>query len=304
MTARDINAGDIANALNASRIIGDSSQKVSKAVPLPIANDDPSVLFWCADRNLEKLRTVRSGVVICGHLTPESLMSPGSVYILVPNPRLAFQEVLRRFFAEPPEIEGVARSAVIHNSAKVDPTVSIGEHVVIERDVIVGGKTVIGHNTVIKRSTIIGDSVVIGANCTIGGVGFGYEKDMKGEYSVLPHIGNVVVENNVEIGNNTAIDRAVIGSTVLRRNSKIDNLVHIAHGVEVGENSLVIANAMVAGSVVIGKNVWVAPSASVLNQKTIGDGALIGMGAVVLKDVKAGETIIGNPGRMLERGEK
>jgi UDP-3-O-[3-hydroxymyristoyl] glucosamine N-acyltransferase len=106
-----------------------------------------------------------------------------------------------------------------------------------------------------------------------------------------------VIEDGVEIGNNTTIDRAVLGSTFIRKNSKIDNLVHIAHGVEIGENSLIIANAMVAGSTSIGRNVWVAPSASIINKISVGDNSIIGMGAVVVRSVSEGQTIVGNPGK-------
>jgi UDP-3-O-[3-hydroxymyristoyl] glucosamine N-acyltransferase len=156
---------------------------------------------------------------------------------------------------------------------------------------------VIDSNTVIKKGTIIGNRVKIGANNTIGGVGFGYEKNEAGAYEVMPHIGNVIIEDDVEIGNNTAIDRAVLGSTLIRRNAKIDNLVHIAHGVEIGENTLVIAHAMVAGSVKVGKNVWIAPASAILNKIQVGDESTIGMGAIVLKEVSPGQTVVGNPAR-------
>jgi UDP-3-O-[3-hydroxymyristoyl] glucosamine N-acyltransferase len=128
-------------------------------------------------------------------------------------------------------------------------------------------------------------------------VGFGYEKDEDGHYQVIPHIGGVLIEENVEIGNNTCIDRAVLGNTILKKNCKIDNLVHIAHGVIVGENSLVIAHAMVGGSTVIGDNVWVAPNAALINKITIGDNATIGLGAVVVKNVGENDTVIGNPAK-------
>ena len=298
-----ITSGEIAAALSDARLVGSPMQEVRRVISLPETNEDPSLLFWCTERNWDKLRTINRGVVLCSNTLPDVYLVPGRVHILVPNPRMAFQEILSKFFSEPCEIEGVSPTAVIHSTAKIHPSAMLGANVVIERDVTIGKDCVIGHNTVLKRRSHLGEHVVIGANCTIGGVGFGYEKDSSGKYALLPHIGNVVVEDFVEIGNNTAVDRAVIGSTILRKNSKIDNLVHIAHGVEVGENSLVIANAMVAGSVVIGKNVWVAPSASVLNQKTIGDRAVIGMGAVVLKDVEEGSTVVGNPARLIGRGE-
>jgi UDP-3-O-[3-hydroxymyristoyl] glucosamine N-acyltransferase len=143
--------------------------------------------------------------------------------------------------------------------------------------------------------------VKVGCNCTIGGTGFGYEKDENGEFQLIPHLGNVVLEDYVEIGNNTCIDRAVLGSTILEENVKVDNLVHIAHGVKVMRNSVVIANAMVAGSVVIGENSWISPSVSILNQKKVGNNALVGLGAVVIKDVEDNDIIVGNPGKSIKK---
>ena len=165
----------------------------------------------------------------------------------------------------------------------------------------VGENVVIGHNTVIHANTIIKDNVKIGCNCVVGSVGFGYEKDETGAYVFIPHIGNVILEEFVEIGNCTTIDKAVMGSTILRKNVKVDNLVHIAHGVDIGENSLIIANAMIGGSTKIGKNVWVAPSSSLINKIEIADDAIIGLGAVVTKSVNKGITVIGNPARPLEK---
>lgn len=289
----------IVSEIAGASLKGDPEQEISGIIPLPAKNEDPAALFWCSDKNIPKLAAIRRGNIICGRALPENIMVPGCNYILVPNPREAFRLVLCLMVAAEPEIEGIAGSARVSPSAVLGSECGIGENVVIERGVILGKKVVVGHNTVIKRNTRIGDNVVIGANCTIGGVGFGYEKDISGVYNPLPHVGGVVIEDGVEIGNNTAIDRAVIGNTFIRKNSKIDNLVHIAHGADIGENSLVIANAMVAGSVKLGRNVWVAPSASILNQMTISDNAVIGMGAVVIKDVGAGETVVGNPARIL-----
>jgi len=292
---------EIAGAVQCAKLIGNPEQNVSGVIPLPSQNSDASLLFWCSDKNLLKLKGISNGNIICSESLQEAHMVPGCNYVVVSNPRQAFQKALVSYFQEPCEINGVAASAKISPAAHVSPAAIIGENVVLEAGVVVGARSIIGHNTVIKRRTLVGDQVVIGSNCSIGGVGFGYEKDEQGEYRLLPHIGNVIIEDGVEIGNNTAIDRAVLGSTIIRKNAKIDNLVHIAHGVEIGENSLIIANAMIAGSVSIGKNVWVAPSASILNQKKVDDGAVIGMGAVVLRDVKPGETIIGNPGKALVR---
>ena len=130
----------------------------------------------------------------------------------------------------------------------------------------------------------------------LGGDGFGYVKnEATQEYELFPHLGGVVIEDHVHIGNNTCIDRGSLKDTIIHQGVKIDNLVHIAHNVTVGKNSLIIACSMIAGSVVIGENCWVAPSSSVRNGIYIGDNTTIGLGSVVTKSVGADETIAGNP---------
>jgi len=183
---------------------------------------------------------------------------------------------------------------------KIGKNVFIGDFSVIESGCVIGNNCFIGYNNVLHKKTKIGNDVKIGSNNTIGGIGFGYEKNEKGDYEVLPHIGNVVISNKVEIGNNTCIDRAVLGSTIIKQNVKIDNLVHVAHGVVIGENSLIIANSMLGGSSVIGKNAWISPSVSIINKGEIEDGALVGMGAVVVKPVKSKTIVVGNPAKFLK----
>jgi len=151
----------------------------------------------------------------------------------------------------------------------MDKNRDYGLNVVVDNDCLIGENVRIGHNTVILPSTIVGDNVSIGCNCTIGNTGFGYEKDNDGVYKKIAHLGNVIIEDNVDIGNNTCIDRAVLGSTIIGENTKIDNLVHIAHGVKIGRNCLIIANSMIAGSVVIADNCHISPSVSILNQNLL-----------------------------------
>lgn len=139
----------------------------------------------------------------------------------------------------------------------------------------------------------------IGWNNTIGGDGFGYAREEDGALIKIPHAGNVVIEENVEIGSNTCIDRAVVGSTVIGAGTKIDNLVHIAHGVKIGKNCLIAAGAVIGGSCEIGDNCNIWVHASIKNKVKIGNGVTVGMGAVVLKDVPDGATVVGNPARIL-----
>jgi UDP-3-O-[3-hydroxymyristoyl] glucosamine N-acyltransferase len=282
------------------KFIGDEYIYIDKPVSFKPENKDPNALMWVSNQNIEKLKEVTTGTIICSDLF--NAFHKDCNYIITANPRLTFQEVLTKFFVQK-ENAYISDTATIHPTAKIGKDVTIGHNVVIEKDCIVGDLVQIDHNTVLKHNTEIYDNVKVGANCTIGGVGFGYELNEEKKYVLLPHLGNVVLKSFVEIGNNTCIDRAVMGSTTLEENVKVDNLVHIAHGVTIGKNSLIIANSMIAGSTKIGENVWVAPSVSILNKKTVADNSYIGMGAVVIKDVKENETIIGNPGKVLVKSE-
>ena len=143
-------------------------------------------------------------------------------------------------------------------------------------------------------------SIDIGNYNNIGLPGFGYVKDETGKHIDMRHHGGVIIEENVFIHNFVNIDRGVIGDTIIRKGVKIDSFVHIAHGAEIGENTLIIAHAVIGGSCKIGKNVYVGMGAMIKNKVTIGDGATIGMGAVILCDVPAGETWVGNPARKME----
>lgn len=257
-------------------------------------------LFWVSYNNLWQLTNVTSGVVICTKFSGP--FNDNVTYLFVERPRDVFAKVIEDFFYVE-EIKVVSNNAIIADNVLVGSSFSVGPFVVIESGCIIGDEVEIGAGTIIKKNTIIGNNVIIGANCTIGGVGFGYVNDQSGYKKQIRHIGNVVIEDYVEIGNNTCIDRAVIGSTVLQKNVKVDNLVHIAHGVNIGQNSLVIASAQIAGSVKIGKNCWIAPNCSIIQKIIIGDNVIVGIGSVVLKNIPDGGVVMGNPARAISRTE-
>lgn len=264
---------------------------------------DSSSIAWCSDKNHQILKKIKSGTVILSELglvfCQENNLSSFNK-LIVSNPKKVFVSLIKKFLVKKLEFGVIADSAIIHPTTIFNANmVNISHNVIIEENVVVGENVVIGPNTVIKEGTIIHNNIKIGSNNTIGGIGFGYEQNEEGEYEIIPHLGNVIIEDFVEIGSNTCIDRAVLGSTRLSRNVKVDNLVHIAHGVQVGENSLIIANAMVAGSVKIGKNVWVAPSSSIRQKLSIGDDSIVGMGSVVVKKVEAGDIVAGVPAKKM-----
>jgi UDP-3-O-[3-hydroxymyristoyl] glucosamine N-acyltransferase len=179
----------------------------------------------------------------------------------------------------------------------VHPTARIGQNVVLGRGVRVGAHTVIHHNVVVGDEVTIGERCVIKSGAVIGEDGFGFERDVEGKAIRLPHIGTVKVGNDVEIGSLTTVCRGTLGDTVLRDGCKVDDHVHIAHNVDVGEDAFVIACAEVSGGVRIGARAWVAPNVSILNQIDVGADAVIGLGAVVIKPVVAGTTVVGNPAK-------
>lgn len=289
---------EVLSRIDVIEYAGNKDLEVERVISLDHINKQYNAISWCSDKNIDALQKVdTSSAIIISQNAYASITSKLNL-IVVENPRRTFQKILKEFFIEKRELE-ICKTSIIDDSVVLGKNVTIGHNVVVEKDCFIGNNTIILHNTVICHGTKIGNNVTIGCNNTIGGIGFGYEKNAEGDFELMPHIGNVVIGDNVDIGNNTCIDRAVLGSTILDDNVKVDNLVHIAHGVKVGRNSVVIANAMVAGSVKIGENSWIAPSSSILNKRNVGDNALVGMGAVVTKNVEDKTIVAGNPSKFI-----
>ena len=212
--------------------------------------------------------------------------------IFTKNPQLAIIYIINEFFLN------FSLMAYIDNSSSINLTVKVGKNVYIERNVVVGENCIIGDNVkifpncVIYPNTVIGNGVVINAGTTIGQEGFGYIKNLDGNNIQFPHIGKVIIEDNVEIGANTCIDRGALSDTVIGKNTKIDNLVHIAHNVVIGKNCLIAAKVEISGSTSIGDDVYIGPNATIIDVISIGVNAVIGMGAIVRNNVKENSTIV------------
>jgi len=177
----------------------------------------------------------------------------------------------------------------VGNNTKIFPQVFLGDNV------SVGNDTIIHPGVKIYKDCVIGNNVTIHAGVVIGSDGFGFAPQADGSFKKVPQIGNVVIEDDVEIGANTTIDRATIGSTIIRAGVKLDNLIQIAHNVEIGSNSVIAAQAGVSGSTKLGKAVMVGGQAGIVGHLQIGDGAKINAQSGVSKSIEAGKAVTGSP---------
>ena len=202
--------------------------------------------------------------------------------MVVGNPKVVFSRIVSELFVAKPDWS-IHPTTVIHPEARVADRVHIGPHTVVERAEI-GAGTVIYGQCFIYDDVRIGCNVIIHPGCVIGCDGFGFEPDEDGHLEKFPHVGGVVIEDDVEIQALTAIDRGSLGDTIIRRGAKIDNLVHVAHNVEIGEDALVIAHTMLGGSVRVGARSWLGPGSLYRDNIVLADDAFIGIGALVVKD--------------------
>ncbi len=267
--------------------------------------------FLANPKYLPYLDKTAASAVIVG----KDIQSSAKPLIRVDNPSLAFIKAAALFTkSDLGHPRGIHSTALIAKNAKLGKNVAIGSFVTIEEGVNLGDNTIvysnsfIGKNTRIGRDCLIypsvsiredisiGDRVIIHNGAVIGSEGFGYVT-VEGSHRHIPQTGTVVLEDDVEIGANTTIDRARFDKTVVGKGTKIDNLVHIAHNVIIGENSLIVAQAGVSGSTIIGNNVILAGQAGLVGHITIGDNAIVGAQGGVTKSVPANTFVSGYPAR-------
>lgn len=279
------------------KIVGEINQIFFSNIKT-IFEADIESLVWLNPTRTDKsilIQNTLAKIIICDLNT--EIVDTNKIYIQVNNPKLVFLRIVDELFNKKILFE-IHPTSVLHPEAIIHPNVHIGPFNII-------GKVIIGENTIIKShcfiadQTIIGNNVTIQHNNTIGSDGFGYSKNEKGEFEKFPHIGGVIIEDFVEIGSNTCIDRGTLGNTIIKKGAKIDNLVHIAHNVEIGENCCIVANAMIGGSTKIENNTWISPSSSLRDGIIVGEGSTLGMGAVLMKNQPSETIWTGNPAKEL-----
>jgi UDP-3-O-[3-hydroxymyristoyl] glucosamine N-acyltransferase len=254
----------------------------------------------------------------CAAIISENLdMIPGEnrALIKVKNADLAMAQLLEHFIPDPPQFDtDIHPAAVIHSSAfigagtrigagcyigmnvKIGANVTVYPNVTIMDESSVGDGTTIWPGTVIRERCIIGRYCIFHPNVSIGADGFGYRPSPDGRGLIkIPHIGNVIIGDAVEIGSGSCVDRGKFSSTILGDGTKIDNLVQIGHNSKLGRSCVMAGNSGLAGSVTLGDGVMVGGSASISDHVTIGNGAVVGGGSGVMHDVLDGKTVLGYP---------
>jgi UDP-3-O-[3-hydroxymyristoyl] glucosamine N-acyltransferase len=192
----------------------------------------------------------------------------------------------------------VAAFAYIGENVKTGNNVKIFPNVVIGENVSIGNNVTIHAGVIIYSDCVLGNNITIHAGSIIGSDGFGFAPNADGSYQKIPQLGNVIIEDDVEIGSNTTIDRATIGSTIIKKGVKIDNLIQIAHNVEIGENTVIAAQVGISGSTKIGKGVMMGGQSGTIGHIVIADGIKIAARTGITKDFKeAGITLSGYPAR-------
>ena len=252
---------------------------------------------------LDELKNTQAGAVF----VTESFASfvPTSTQTLItPTPHLSMAYASAFFTCKPFD---TSESATISPLASIAVNVIIGSRSVIEDGVVImpnvtiGADVIIGKNATIFPNVVIYDKSIIGANCilqagvVIGGDGFGYAHTARGEHIKIHHSGNVILEEDVEIGANSTIDRAVFGSTIIKKGTKIDNLVQIAHNCEIGQGSIIVAQTGISGSTKLGRNVIMGGQSATAGHLEIGDFAVIAARGGVSKSIEGGKTYGGFP---------
>ncbi|MFH1370670.1 MAG: UDP-3-O-(3-hydroxymyristoyl)glucosamine N-acyltransferase [Planctomycetota bacterium] len=288
---------------------GTSGGGVVRSVGPVGAADQTTLTFLADDKHLAELKSSHAGAVIVAKAVAGLSMSQ----LVVKNVNAALIEALKIFAPklEPP-VPGVDPTASVAKNVKLGKNVSVGPLVVIETGAEIGDETVIragckiGQNSkigancrldcnvVVYHNCTIGNSVIIQANSTIGSTGFGYAF-IDGVHRLIPHNGVVVIEDFVEIGANSCVDRAKFGETRIGAGTKIDNLVQIAHNVVIGKCCLIVAQVGIAGSTKIGDGVVFAGASGATDNVEIGDGAIVGARSCVLKSVGPGMQVFGYP---------
>ena len=300
--------GEIARALGAS-LEGDPWRVITGVAPLETAGSH-QIAFLTHPKYLARARTSSAGAL----LVPEDAVGLPGPLLRSRFPQRALISLLQLFHPAPAVTPGVHPSALVAPTARVHPEASVGAFSVLEDGVVIGRRarlfpfvyigegvevgeeTLLYPHVIIREGIRIGRRVIIHPGTVVGADGFGYAFD-GAAHQKIPQVGGVILEDDVEVGANAAIDRATLGHTVIRRGTKVDNLVQIGHNVEIGEDAIVVAQAGISGSSRVGNRAVVGGQAGLADHVTVGEDARVGPQSGVPRDLEAGQDYMGTPAR-------
>ncbi len=301
-----LTAGYIASVISA-RLSGDGEVEIKDVAPFESAGEG-DITFAGRPEFIKRIGECRASAII----VPEGVKAEGKTLLYVDNPISAFVDVIKIFHPEKRYKEGISPWAIVSSSASIGKGVTIfplayigdgtviGDKVVIFPGVIIMDNCRIGDNTVIFPNAVLYDGCRIGRNVrihsgtVIGSDGFGYFRDPSG-HAKIPQVGIVEIEDDVEIGANCTIDRATLGVTMIRKGTKIDNLVHIGHNVKIGERDILVAQVGISGSTEVGNDSILAGQVGVVDHVRIGDNVIVGPQSGVANDIKGSGMFMGSP---------
>ena len=286
----DLKASKIANFLN-TKLIG---KNISIFTVSSLLNPKTNTLVFA-----KKDFKIKKKIKLLGICTKKnyeiSSKKSGLSYICCKNPRLAFAKVVTKFFTKQVK-PFVHESAIIADGALIHPSVSIGANCVIEAGVKINKGTIIMNNVTISRNVKIGKYCYIKSGTIIGEDGFGFDFDKDKVPVRLPHMGSVIIGDNVEIGSLNTIQKGTIDDTIIRSQSKLSDHVHIAHNTFIDKNCIIAAHAQICGSVKIGKNCWIGANSSIIQNIKVKNNVTIGIGSVVINNINDNKKIMGFEG--------
>lgn len=281
---------ELAELIGAELIGGDPSLRVTAVNTLEDAQ--PGQISFFSNPKYEKhLATTKASAVI----VDQKVKVENLTLLRAKNPSLAYQKAMVALHGQRTHLH-----TGVHPKANVDPTATIGPGTIVYPGVYIGPQAKIGRdcilypNVVIYDHCVLGDRVIIHGGAVIGADGFGYAT-ADGIHHKIPQIGNVVIEDDVEIGANSTVDRAALGSTLVGKGTKIDNLATLGHNVQTGPGCLIVAQAGVAGSTTLGHHVVLGGQVGVAGHIELGDGVMAGAQCGISNSVEAGQIVLGSP---------
>jgi len=279
-------------------IINKKEIKILKYAPISSAKKNE--FTFCShlgNKGIHEIEKSNSTVIIC-HLSLKSKIKTKKSLIFVEKPRIWFIRCVKKFFSVNNELKEIHSTSNI-KTKKIGKNVTIGAYCDIGNEVSIGSNTIIHSHVSISGKTKIGKNVTIKPFATIGYDGFGFEENENGVWEEFPHIGSVIIEDDVRIGSHTCIDKAIMEITRIGKGTKIDNLVHIGHNAKIGKNCYIVAESVIGGSCKIEDGVFLSMGTRIRNQHKIGKNSLIGIGAVVTKDIPKNSVAIGIPAKII-----